>query len=161
MPTSVVPLLETERKLWTAGSQALLVDDTMRICNRDPKDVTRYRFHWESIFRSGSVRRQYVRMGDVIVQTLFEMLDTKGIQKINVYDALPDTPMLVAEIGIPEGAVAEIFCACSSALDGSGPNVDRIYVYGYHFSDGPAERSQYIHIVPTWPAKAWVSSTRS
>lgn len=159
--TSVVPLLETERKLWTAGSQALLIDDTMRVCNRDPKDVTRYRFVWEAIMRGGSIRRQYVRMGDVILQTRFDRIDHSSIQKINVYDMLPETPMLVAEIGIPDGAVAEIFLACSSALDGSTPTVDRIYVYGYHCPEGPPEKSQYIHIVPTWPAKAWVSSTRS
>jgi hypothetical protein len=157
-----ISLLTAERKLCTGSGLGSVAGDTVRVCNLDPHHVSRYRFHWEALMRDGTTRRQYVRLGDAILQTLFSRLDPKAISKITIYDALPEAgPQFVAEVGIPEGAEAEAFVACSSSFEGPGLSVERVYVYGYHYPEGTPGRPEYVHIIPSWPATGWVSCTRS
>jgi hypothetical protein len=132
------------------------LDDTRRIV---PPGAALFRMAWEIEWRSGVLRRQYERWGELLVQTLFGRLDPIGIREIRVFDLYrPDGSKRVAVLGIPPTASADILMTCSFSIQGA--RVRRIYTFGWRGAE-TVPRDNYLHIDPSLePPRGWQNASR-
>ena len=145
-------ILTEERKLWLRSSLAA-VNGEHRVCETpEPK----YRFIWELAYRDGTIRRQYERIGDSLIQTLFGKIPHEGIAEIRIFDARKPQLERFAVVGLPEGAIADVLYNCGFSF--SEMRVERIYTFGWFLPGGAC---RYFHLHPGYdPPKAWLNEKR-
>jgi hypothetical protein len=144
-------------RLFLVSSDGLL-SDNRRVVVRKEESVFRWRLSWELIYRDGGSRRQYERLrgSDLFLRTDLHKVERTGVRKIIVWDILPEDPVFVGAIDVPEDGEVEVLYRVQFIM----PERPRNF-YSFGWSAAAGTSSQYLHISTlTSPFTAWINESR-